>query len=187
MTEHQPEDAPHASWGVRGLPLPASKQPPGSAPRPTGAAILGALGLCLVLGLLAAGYQSSVKRAQVLAKQSPPEEPVTPQAMEAGAFGSLSGHLVPADGGAVVHFYQRDGSAPKYAFADPNSGAFTVPELPVDVYRVVVRPENPALEARVIEDVVVPWGDRKDMGAIDLRPEGERFPIEDGDTAASGD
>jgi hypothetical protein len=168
------------------LPLPASKHK-GPAPHGAGPAIAGALGLCLVLALLAAGYRSSVKRAQALAKQSEPEEPVTPQAMEAGAFGSLSGHLVPADGGAVVHFYQRDGSAPKYAFADPNSGAFTVPELPVDVYRVVVRPENPALEPRVIDDVVVPWGDRKDMGAIDLRPEGERFPIEDGDTAASGD
>jgi hypothetical protein len=167
--------------------MPAKNVHKGSAPHGGGPAIAGALGLCLVLALLAAGYRSSVKRAQTVAKQSNPEEPVTPEVTEAGAFGSLSGHLVPADGGAVVHFYKRDGSAPKYAFADPNSGAFTVPELPVDVYRVVVRPENPALEARVIEDVVVPWGDRKDMGAIDLRPEGERFPIEDGDTAASGD
>ena len=151
-------------------------------------AVLGALGLCLALGLLAAGYRASAKQAQALAKsESNGTEPVAPQPVEAGAFGSVTGHLVPADGGAVVHFYKRDGSAPKYAFADPQSGAFTVPELPVDVYRVVVRPENPALEPRVIDDVVVPWGDRKDIGAIDLRPEGERV-VEEGDTASfSGD
>jgi len=165
------------------------RKPKGAAPHAAGPAIIGAIGLCLVLGIVTAGFRSSAKRAQAGANpQSNPEESVTQPVMEAGAFGSVSGHLVPADGGAVVHFYKRDGSAPKYAFADPKSGAFSVPELPVDVYRVVVRPENPALEARVIDDVVVPWGDRNDMGAIDLRPEDERYPVEDGDTAAfSGD
>jgi hypothetical protein len=106
------------------------------------------------------------------------QKPAAAPLAEAGAVGTLSGQLVPADGGAVVHFYGRDGSASRYTFADPNSGNFTVPELPVDVYRVVVRPENPELEPRVIEDVVVPWGREEDMGAIDLRPAGEQASAE---------
>ena len=167
---------------------PRDGKPGPKSQRSAAPAIVGAVGLCLILGMVVATFRSSAKRSQADAKsEAHSTEPGTPEAMEAGAFGSVTGHLVPADGGAVVHFYKRDGSAPKYAFADPNSGAVTVPELPVDVYRVVVRPENPALEPRVIDDVVVPWGDRTDMGAIDLRPEDERYSVEDGDTAAFGD
>lgn len=178
----QPASSPES----RALPRAGRSAP--KAQRSAAPAIVGAVGLCLVVGMVVATFRSSAQRTQAgSSEQAQAADAAIPQPMEAGAFGSVSGHLVPADGGAVVHFYKRDGSAPKYAFADPNSGAFTVPELPVDVYRVVVRPENPALEPRVIDDVVVPWGDRNDMGAIDLRPEDERFPIEDGDTALSGD
>jgi hypothetical protein len=151
-------------------------------------ATVSVLGLCMALGVLAAAYRQTVEEAhraeQIRAASAGQvgrgaggegsERDQSAPLMEAGAFGSLSGQLVPADGGAVVQVYRRDGSASKYAFADPNSGTFTVPELPVDVYRVVVRPENPALEPRVIEDVLVPWGNQEDLGAIDLRPEAER-------------
>ena len=98
-----------------------------------------------------------------------------PRPIEAGAFGSITGQIFPVDAEAVVHFYGRDDKeAAGYAFSDPSSGSFTVPELPVDIYRVVVRPENPALEPRVLEDVVVPWGGEGDLGTIDLRPGGEQ-------------
>jgi hypothetical protein len=99
-----------------------------------------------------------------------------PRPIEAGAFGSITGQIYPVDAEAVVHFYGRDDKeAAGYAFSDPSSGSFTVPELPVDIYRVVVRPENPALEPRVLEDVVVPWGGEGDLGTIDLRPGGEQI------------
>jgi hypothetical protein len=173
-------------------------------------ATVGVLGLCMALGVLAAAYRHTMERAHradqasraaraelvaggdrpeqaALSPASGPAHPPAPAIMEAGAFGSLSGQLVPADGGAVVHVYRRDGSASKYAFADPHSGSFTLPELPVDVYRVVVRPENPALEARVIEDVVVPWGNEGDLGAIDLRPAAERDAIDPSSEAVEGD
>jgi hypothetical protein len=98
-----------------------------------------------------------------------------PRPIEAGAFGSITGQLYPHDAEAVVHFYGRDDhEAASYAFSDPSSGSFTVPELPVDIYRVVVRPDNPSLEPRVLEDVVVPWGGEGDLGTIDLRPGGEQ-------------
>jgi len=117
-----------------------------------------------------------------------------PRPIEAGAFGSITGQLYPHDAEAVVHFYGRDDNeAASYAFSDPSSGSFTVPELPVDVYRVVVRPDNPSLEPRVLEDVVVPWGGEGDLGTIDLRPggvqaepvseESEEFDFENGISA----
>jgi hypothetical protein len=106
------------------------------------------------------------------AKGAKPDEALRP--IEAGAFGSITGQIYPLDAEAVVHFYGRDDEAAGYAFSDPSSGSFTVPELPVDIYRVVVRPEDPALEPRVLEDVVVPWGGEGDLGTIDLRPGGEQ-------------